>query len=420
MTDLDGTISFCNDYTLAITGWSKEEVIGRPAKDLLNPQGPPQVTDEMAIAPPGGRTQPFFEGSILEKDGGRRWIQWCCTPLRDSAGRAAGFASLGEDVTELRILRAEVTRRESEVRFQSMANTAPVMIWVAGADKLCTFFNKGWLDFTGRSMEQELGNGWASGVHPEDLDRCLATYSSSFDARRTLQMEYRLRRADGEYRWVLDNALPLYREGEFAGYIGSCIDVTEQKLIEERLRASEARLMDAQRLAKVGSWERDIEADRIQWSDEILRILGLSSVAPSNFPAFLSYVHPNDREKILETDAKARSSTAPVDIEYRIIQPDGEMRFVRSIVEAIRNNQGAPVRIVGATQDITEQVKARELLRASEERLKNAERLAASRRRPFTGSWTWTRHQGGLEKPSRTDWSVTSSSSMKHRWSMWS
>ena len=108
-------------------------------------------------------------------------------------------------------------------------------------------------------MEQALGNGWAAGVHPEDLDRCLTNYSSSFDARRAFQMEYRLGRADGEYRWVLDTGTPLYRGGDFAGFIGSCVDITEQKLIEERLRASEARLMDAQRLAKVGSWERHID-----------------------------------------------------------------------------------------------------------------------------------------------------------------
>ena len=91
-------------------------------------------------------------------------------------------------------------------------------------------------------MEQELGNGWAEGVHPDDLDRCLAMYSSSFDARRGFQMEYRLRRADGEYRWVLDKGIPRYREGKFAGFIGSCLDVTEQTRIEERLRASQQQL----------------------------------------------------------------------------------------------------------------------------------------------------------------------------------
>jgi PAS domain S-box-containing protein len=128
--------------------------------------------------------------------------------------------------------------RETEERFRNMADTAPVLIWVSGPDKLCTFFNKPWLDFTGRSMEQELGEGWAAGVHPDDLDRCYHTYSSSFDARRRFEMEYRLRRADGEYRWVLDTGVPRFEPGGmFAGYIGSCIDITDFKLNQEQMLA---------------------------------------------------------------------------------------------------------------------------------------------------------------------------------------
>jgi PAS domain S-box-containing protein len=130
--------------------------------------------------------------------------------------------------------RAEVALRESEERFRNLADTAPVMIWVSGPDKLCTFFNKGWLAFTGRTMEEEQGNGWALGVHPDDLDRCVAIYSSSFDARREFQMEYRLRRADGEYRWVVDNGVPrLASGGAFGGYLGSCIDITDLKRTQE-------------------------------------------------------------------------------------------------------------------------------------------------------------------------------------------
>jgi len=121
--------------------------------------------------------------------------------------------------------------------FKELADNAPVMIWRAGPDKLCDFFNKRWLDFTGRSLEQELGNGWAEGVHPDDRERCLATYASSSDARREFSMDYRLRRWDGEYRWLLDNGRPFFRaDGAFAGYFGSCIDITERKLEEERLK----------------------------------------------------------------------------------------------------------------------------------------------------------------------------------------
>ena len=124
--------------------------------------------------------------------------------------------------------------RESEQRFRNMADTAPVMIWVSGTDKLCTFFNKIWLTFTGRSMEEEQCDGWTRGVHPDDLEQCLGIYTSAFDGRRDFQMEYRLRRADGEYRWVLDNGIPRFApSGAFAGYIGSATDITDLKRIQE-------------------------------------------------------------------------------------------------------------------------------------------------------------------------------------------
>src|SRR5713226_736453 len=132
--------------------------------------------------------------------------------------------------------------RESQERFRTLANTAPVMIWISGPDKLYTWFNKRWLDFVGRTMEQELGNGWAENVHPDDLQECLEIHHREFDARLSFTMWYRLRRHDGEYRWVLDNGIPLFgTAGEFAGYVGSCIDVTMHKRIEESLREADQR-----------------------------------------------------------------------------------------------------------------------------------------------------------------------------------
>jgi PAS domain S-box-containing protein len=137
--------------------------------------------------------------------------------------------------------------RESEERFRLVANKAPVLIWMSGPDRLCTYFNQPWLEFTGRPIEAELGNGWAEGVHPEDLRICLNTYNSSFDRRESFEMQYRLRRNDGEYRWVFDIGVPRFSpDRSFAGYIGSCIDVTERKLAEEALASLSGRLIDAQ------------------------------------------------------------------------------------------------------------------------------------------------------------------------------
>jgi PAS domain S-box-containing protein len=164
-------------------------------------------------------------------------------PLVADNGLPGGAVAVMSDITEAK--RAEATLRESEERFRDMADAAPVMIWVSGLDKQCTFFNKPWLDFRGRTMVQELGRGYIEGLHPDDWDRCSAIYNSAFESRSPFRKECRLRRADGEFRWILDNATPLYGGGEFAGYIGCCVDITEQKEIENRLRASEARLINA-------------------------------------------------------------------------------------------------------------------------------------------------------------------------------
>jgi len=143
--------------------------------------------------------------------------------------------------------KAEAVLRESEERFRLVANTAPVLIWMSGGDKQCTYFNKPWLDFTGRSSEAQAGNGWTEGVHPEDLQGCVQTYSQSFDRREQFRMEYRLRRYDGEYRWILDIGVPRFNpDGSFAGYIGSAIDVTERKQAESALSSVSRRLIEAQ------------------------------------------------------------------------------------------------------------------------------------------------------------------------------
>jgi PAS domain S-box-containing protein len=172
---------------------------------------------------------------ITRPDGSIRWIASHGSVELYERGKPVLVRGVSRDVTKRKI--AEEELRESEERFRTVANAAPVMIWMSGPDKLCTFFNKGWLDFTGRSPEQELGNGWAEGVHREDIDRCHDVYQNSFNARESFTMEYRLRRSDGEYRWLLDSGTPRFAsDGAFLGYIGSCIDITERKAAEEEAR----------------------------------------------------------------------------------------------------------------------------------------------------------------------------------------
>ena len=183
--------------------------------------------------------------SVVFKDGAGRSLVTNAAPLLGEDGRPYGAVAALLDVTERK--RAEEKLKESESRFRLIADSAPALIWMSDTDKLCTYFNKPWLDFTGRSMDSELGNGWAEGVHPEDLPKCLDTYAQAFDRRQKFKMEYRLRRHDGKYRWILDIGVPRFnQERSFVGYIGSAVDVTDRKLAEEALSGVSRRLIEAQ------------------------------------------------------------------------------------------------------------------------------------------------------------------------------
>ena len=191
------------------------------------------------------------EYRVVRPNGETRWIAGRGRVEFDRGGKPVFLRGVSRDVTLRKGV--EDALRESEARFRSMADTAPVLIWMSGIDKLCTFFNKGWLDFTGRRLEQELGNGWTEGVHREDFDRCLDVYASSFDARREFTMEYRLRRSDGEYRWLLDTGTPRFApDGAFLGYIGSCLDITARRQAEAKHQRQDMELARVGRVAVMG------------------------------------------------------------------------------------------------------------------------------------------------------------------------
>jgi PAS domain S-box-containing protein len=158
-------------------------------------------------------------------------------PIRTEGGEVVGVSGMVRDATaEHRILQ---NLGETEARFRNMADASPVLLWMSRADGLCIFFNQTWLAFTGRTIEEEWGVGWAENVHFEDLEACMATYLEAFGARRVFEMEYRLRRKDGAYRWILDRGTPRYApDGRFEGYIGSCVDITERRAHEADLRTA--------------------------------------------------------------------------------------------------------------------------------------------------------------------------------------
>ena len=244
----------------------------------------------------------------------------------------------------------------TENLFQLVADVAPVLVWMSGPDKLCTFFNKGWLDFTGRPIERELGNGWADGVHPDDLQTCLDTYSSAFDRRDPFKMEYRLRRHDGEYRWVLDAGVPLFSpDGSFAGYIGSCVDITERRHAEDAVRRKEMELRESQRLAGVGSWRWDADTDTVRWSEELYHLSGrdphLGAVSYKDHGTLYS---PESWMQLQRAVEEALRTGASYELDLEMIRADRTRIWVTARGEVQCDSTGRIVGLRGTVQDITE------------------------------------------------------------------
>ncbi len=213
---------------------------------MIYPDDRPAVMVALNRAIKDGQKYAVEVRTIGPYDGKLRWLATQAQTFFDEAGQPMRMVGVTQNITERK--RAENDLRESEARFRSMADSAPVLLWVSGPDTLCNFFNQSWLSFTGRTMEQEIGNGWAEGVHPADFEKCLQIYLSSFEARKPFEMEYRLRRWDGQWRWLLDKGVPRFQpDGSFAGYIGSCIDIEERKRAEERQRflADASKIMAA-------------------------------------------------------------------------------------------------------------------------------------------------------------------------------
>jgi len=370
----------CNEAAVRMLGYSNRG-------ELLD-KHPAQLSPAMQ---PDGKKSSEKVGKMVEtafREGGYRfeWIykkangedfpvEVSLTPIL-LQGKSL-FHCLLRDLTEIK--RAEAALRESEARFRNMADGVPVLLWTSGTDALFDYFNKPWLDFTGRTMEQELGNGWAEGVHLEDYQRCLDIYLSAFKARRSFSMEYRLRRADGEYRWLLDDAIPRFnQEGVFFGYIGACADITVRKQAEDALRDLNWRMENIVEGTHVGTWEWNVQTGQTVYNGMWARMIGytLEELAPVSIKTWETLVHPDDLVMSAVLIERHFSGELPYyDYECRMKHKDGHWVWVhdRGCV-ATHTSDGKPLMMFGTHSDITARRQTEEALRQVKDRLTMAVR----------------------------------------------
>ena len=381
--DAGGAVSMLNPAAEALTGWNTVEARGRPCDEVF------RTTDEATRRPAEGpASRALREGHavgpdrpalLIARDAAERAIEFLASPINDRGGRAYGVVLVFRDATAARV--EERALRASEERFRTMADAAPVLIWVAGTDMRCNYFNKPWLDFTGCPAEKEAGDGWAEGVHPDDLARCVEAYSAAFDARARFTREYRLRRHDGAYRWLLDNGAPRFSEGgEFLGYVGSCVDITDQKAGAERLltlteESDRRRRIYETTLAHTPdlNYVFDLRGRFAYANPAVLTLLGRAAegVIGRNFhelgypPELATRLH-RQIDEVIESGAMIRDETP-------FTGPGGSGQFEYIFVPVFAED-GVVEAVAGSTRDITERKRLEETLRDQAERLKEADR----------------------------------------------
>ncbi|MFH1872506.1 MAG: PAS domain S-box protein [Pseudomonadota bacterium] len=353
-----GQITEINLTGAELLGADRSELLQRPFTVFVAPEDRERWRQHLLQAFRIGAKQ-SCELGLLHGNGGS--FIACLECLRSAVGDASPTLRVAMTDFSAR-WRAEQALQESETRFRTMADAAPVLIWVAGVDKGCNWFNQQWLKFTGRSMTQELGAGWLEAVHGDDLQRCLRTYNEAFDRRQSFDMEYRLRRADGQYRWIFDNGVPRYGpDQEFLGYIGSCIDITRMKHVSDDLQR-------AQSVAHIGNWRFDVQRRQFKGSRETQRIFGVGDGAPLSYEAFLAKIHPDDRAEVDRIWHGGAQGEA-YDVEHRLLI-DGMVRWVRERAVLEFDAQGQLQGAFGVTQDVTQINEARQALSESQERFR--------------------------------------------------
>jgi PAS domain S-box-containing protein len=353
----DYVIEMANDIMFEKI-WRKKtgDILGKPVLDvfpeLKNQKYPELLRQVYATGKPYRENESV---ALVEGDDGIKkfYLDFEYAPLFEPGSNVSGIIVTVNDVTEKVLARKML--EEGERRFRNIADSAPVMIWMAGADKAGNFFNKSWLNFTGRTMEQESGAGWTEGVFTSDLQHCMSVYNEAFDKRQEFYVEYRLRRNDGMYRWVSDHGVPRFTsDGLFEGYIGACLDIHDQLIYQISLKENEERLNIVIDASELGTWEWNLLTDEMRYSDRYLEIFGHHKGSVITHAEMLNQLHPDDLTS--RNNAVAESILkGMLHYESRVIWSDKSIHWMEVKGKVFFDDAGRPLKLVGTLRDITEE-----------------------------------------------------------------
>lgn len=352
--------------------WGKgQDVVGKPFKKLLPEVEGQGVFEQLDQVLETGLPIHTYNKQIRIEDNGvmkHYYFNYSFNPLTDAEGKVYGVMNTAANVTDLNVAKQKI--EESEKRFRNVADSAPVLIWMSGLNKECYYFNTAWLKFTGRTMEEESGNGWMDGIFPEDLNRCVDIYSSSFEQKEAFQMEYRLRRNDGEYRWISNSGVPRFTTaGVFEGFIGACMDIHEQIIYQKKLKEDEERLNIVINASELGTWELDLKTNTVNYSERFLEIFGFNRKDTVSHAELVAMVHPDD----LEIRAKAfieAYRTGVFQYISRIIWKDNSIHWVERKGKVFYDDENKPRKLIGTIRDITEEKDYQQKLLEREEKFR--------------------------------------------------
>ena len=307
------------------------------------------------------------EEVITDAQGRQRWLQTVKRPITDENNYAKQILGVSTDITKRKM--AEDDLRESEERFRLMADSAPVMIWVSGTDKLCTYFNRRWLEFTGRKREEELGNEWIKNIHPDDRDSCTDTYAVAFNKRESFQIEYRLRRFDNVYRWILVSGVPRWtQDGYFSGYIGSCLDISKIKQAEDAVRESEERyraIVESQTELVC----RFLPDTKLTFVNEAYCRYFKKTREQLIGQQFLTLI-PEDKHEIINKHLLSLTKNPrTIQYEHEVILPDGHQGWQQWTDCPICDSAGEVREFQSIGRDITERMQVNKLLKKARDEL---------------------------------------------------